>query len=140
MSGAGKSAGRLATAFLALVVLLIAAASIVRTLWPVWTRSECAGKTATDLVAIHFALEAYAEGHGAWPATLEALVQPDADGFRLLDCERVPKDVWGREYGYDRPDLLGARPRVYTLGADGLPGGRGDDGDLDEWSFLGDSR
>ncbi|CAD5371593.1 pseudopilin, cryptic, general secretion pathway [Rubrivivax sp. A210] len=42
----------------------------------------------------------------------------------------LPADPWGRPYGYERPGSDGREYRVYSLGADGLPGGSGDNADL----------
>jgi general secretion pathway protein G len=41
----------------------------------------------------------------------------------------LPVDPWGREYGYELASP--GRPRIFSLGADGQPGGAGDDEDLD---------
>ena len=44
----------------------------------------------------------------------------------------VPLDPWGRPYGYQRPSRRGAGfdYDLFTLGADGAPGGGGENADL----------
>ena len=81
-----------------------------------------------DIAIIHQALDNYAMSHGGhYPDALEALVTPDENGMRYLRNTRVPRDPWNREYVYER----GSSPNVKSLGRDGLPGGGGDDADVD---------
>jgi len=78
------------------------------------------------------ALEEYAVGHaGQYPESLEALLQPDSPGRTLLsDLGELPRDPWERAYHYEKPTAERSWPDVYTLGRDGLPGGKGPDEDL----------
>ena len=46
--------------------------------------------------------------------------------------DRVPKDPWGRPYLYLRPGTHGDID-VFTYGADGKPGGEGEDADVGNW-------
>ncbi len=48
--------------------------------------------------------------------------------------ERVPKDPWGHAYQYLNPGLRGEID-VYSLGADGQPGGSGIDTDIGSWDL-----
>jgi general secretion pathway protein G len=61
-------------------------------------------------------------------------VTPDENGARALDRDRVPLDPWKAEYGYDPPDDGEPRPRVYSLGRDGAPGGSGLGADIEAWA------
>ena len=58
--------------------------------------------------------------------------RPDADPrWRGPYLKRaLPADPWGRPYRYERPGPQGREYRVYSLGADGVPGGSGEDADL----------
>jgi general secretion pathway protein G len=47
---------------------------------------------------------------------------------------RLPEDPWGTPYQYRMPGEHG-RVDVYSLGADGLPGGEGQDADLGNWAL-----
>lgn len=46
--------------------------------------------------------------------------------------ERLPKDPWGNPYQYLSPGLHGEID-VFSLGADGSPGGEGFDADIGSW-------
>lgn len=43
----------------------------------------------------------------------------------------VPKDPWGHDYIYTPPPAEGQEPKITSLGADGKPGGTGNDADID---------
>lgn len=91
------------------------------------------GKVKADIVTISSALDEYAiNNSGKYPDSLEALVTPDLNGNTYLRMTKVPVDPWKNEYQYEPPHPPGQpRPRVFTLGKDGQPGGEGDDADLD---------
>ena len=46
--------------------------------------------------------------------------------------DRLPKDPWGQPYQYLNPGLRGEID-VYSFGADGQPGGTGNDADIGSW-------
>lgn len=48
--------------------------------------------------------------------------------------ERLPKDPWGNPYQYLNPGLHGEID-IFTFGADGAPGGEGNDADLGSWTL-----
>ena len=48
--------------------------------------------------------------------------------------ERLPKDPWGNEYRYLNPGTRGEID-VYSVGADGEPGGEGIDADIGSWAL-----
>lgn len=94
-----------------------------------------------DIQAMVTALNLYRLDNYGYPSTeqgLEALVakpsgSPEARNWReggYLD--RLPKDPWQREYLYLSPGQRGVFD-VYTLGADGRPGGEGEDADIGNW-------
>ena len=47
-----------------------------------------------------------------------------------LDSRKVPLDPWGREYVYLAPGRKGEAYEIITYGADGEPGGTGEDADM----------
>ena len=70
---------------------------------------------------------------GRCPESLVDLVIPDANGEAYIEGRKVPKDLLGYEFQYD-PPMAGSRGyRVYTYGKDGVPGGEGEDMDVDNW-------
>jgi len=97
-------------------------------------------KAKSDIMAIAEAVTGYAiENGGRYPDNLEALVTPDANGHSFLDQETVPKDPWGNEYVFE-PAVGGSKFRVISYGKDGIPGGEGDDSDLDNISIRNQER
>ena len=48
--------------------------------------------------------------------------------------ERLPADPWGNAYQYANPGTHGEID-VYSFGADGKPGGEGNDADLGSWAL-----
>ena len=95
------------------------------------------GKAKSDIMAIHSALNEYAIQNGQrYPDSLDELVTPDENGNTYLERRTVPLDPWKNEYQYEPPGPSEPRPRVYTLGKDGSPGGEGENADLDNWMIL----
>lgn len=52
-------------------------------------------------------------------------------GGPYLD-KQIPRDPWGRDYLYKSPGEHGPYD-LYSLGADGAPGGEGEDQDITNW-------
>jgi type II secretion system protein G len=104
------------------------------------------GQIRSDLVLIETALTAYSADNFFLPSTsqgLDALVAPTTTpplprNFRPDGYLPAPAlDPWGRPYLYERSGLGGVAQqfRLYTLGADGAPGGTGKDADVG-WEHL----
>jgi general secretion pathway protein G len=97
------------------------------------TRSARRGKALADIASIHAAINEYAINNGGkYPETLAVLVTPDANGHAYLASKAVPRDPWGNEYHYEFPSPGHPEPRVISYGADGKPGGEGEDADIEE--------
>ena len=76
----------------------------------------------TQILDLSKELEAWSASHlGAYPASLEALGGTAA---------RQP-DPWGNAWSYAPPGPGELRPVLRSLGRDGLPGGTGEDADID---------
>lgn len=91
-----------------------------------------ATKAQADITSIASALDEFAMNNGMkYPDSLEILVTPDENGHRYLSTSKLPKDPWGHEYQYDPPQSGQPKPRVYSFGRDGQPGGEGEDRDID---------
>ena len=76
----------------------------------------------TQILEISKELEAWSANHrGEYPPSLEALAGAAA---------RVP-DPWGKPWVYAPPGRGELRPSLRSLGRDGLPGGSGEDADID---------
>ncbi len=101
--------------------------------------------TKLDIRSLSTALDMYQMDNFRYPTTdqgLEALVRkPDDPSVRnwrpqgYLRSKTVPKDQWGDDYIYLQPGQHGGAYDLYTLGADGQPGGEGTDADLGNWNI-----
>ena len=84
------------------------------------------------------ALDQYRLDVGSYPASgvgLAALIQnPNILNWNgpYLKKSAVPSDPWGRPYQYMNPGLKGEID-VFSLGADGQPGGEGKNADIGSW-------
>ena len=100
-------------------------------------------KAKQDIRALTTALNMYRLDNYRYPSTeqgLDALVsrpagQPPAPNWKEGGyVENVPRDPWGNEYIYLNPGTHGEID-VYTLGADGAPGGEGINADIGNWNL-----
>jgi len=96
-----------------------------------------------DMATIMQALKLYRLDNQRYPTTeqgLHALVEkpttgPAANGWKTGGyLEKMPKDPWGNPYQYLSPGLKG-EVDIISLGADGQPGGTGDDADIGSWEL-----
>lgn len=94
-----------------------------------------------DISTMMQALKLYKLDNQRYPTTeqgLQALVEkptsgPAANGWKSGGyVEKLPKDPWGNNYQYLAPGVKGEID-LYSLGADGQPGGAGDDADIGSW-------
>ena len=98
-------------------------------------------KAKADIALIEQGLEMYRLDNFTYPrgedglAALQAppagLAQPDRyrrGGY----LKRLPDDPWGKPYQYAVPGQHGAFD-IFSLGADGAPGGEGENADIGNW-------
>jgi general secretion pathway protein G len=106
-------------------------------------RTEEAKRTQTRLQIknIEQALQLFKLDNGFYPATeqgLTALVRAPETGrvpknYRKGGyLDRVPKDPWGNNYVYVFPGSHGDYD-ISSYGADNIPGGEGEDADINSW-------
>lgn len=92
-----------------------------------------------DIGTLTQALKLYRLDNGRYPTTeqgLQSLVEPPPAaqrGAARSYLDRLPKDPWGTSYQYRNPGTHGEID-VFSLGADGRPGGEGNDADIGSWS------
>jgi general secretion pathway protein G len=102
-------------------------------------------KAQVQIANMETALKLYKLDNGYYPTTeqgLQALVEPPTVGqlpkaWReggYLEKGKVPKDPWGNEYVYLSPGIHGDLDLI-SYGADGEPGGEGNDVDINNWEF-----
>jgi general secretion pathway protein G len=124
-----------------LSILALISALVVVNVLPERDRAA-ARKAKIDIGAIETALDQYRLDMFAYPTTehgLQALVTIPAgesrtDQYRPGGYLRtLPVDPWGRPYQFRQPGEHGPID-VYSLGADGEPGGEGVNADIVNWS------
>lgn len=92
-------------------------------------------KAKADIAVLGQALETYRLDNLRYPDAsngLQSLVTPPTTGGSTRTegyIRKLPNDPWGRPYQYSNPGKKGAFD-VYSLGADGAPGGDNDNADI----------
>ncbi len=92
-------------------------------------------KAKADIAVLGQALETYRLDNLTYPEAgvgLQALVTPPATGGAARTegyIKKLPNDPWNRPYQYSNPGRDGAFD-IYSLGADGAPGGENDNADI----------
>lgn len=138
-----KPAGfTLVEVMIVVVILGILAAVVVPKLLD---RPDQARVTAAkaDIAVIMQQLKLYRLDNTTYPSTDQGLValtvKPATNPLPLNwkaggYLERLPNDPWGRPYQYLNPGLKGEID-VFSLGADGQPGGEGSNADIGSWGL-----
>lgn len=102
-------------------------------------------KAKIDIASLETALKMYKLDNGVYPTTdqgLAALVEKPETGLipkkwrkgGYLEKGKVPKDPWSNEFVYLAPGVHGDFDLV-SFGIDGVPGGEGDDQDINNWEI-----
>lgn len=91
-------------------------------------------KAKADIAVLGQAMETYRLDNLSYPdagAGLQALVTPPAGAGTRTEgyIKKLPNDPWNRPYQYSNPGRNGAFD-VYSLGADGAPGGENENADI----------
>lgn len=95
-----------------------------------------------DIATLMGALKLYKLDNQRYPTTeqgLQALIAkpttgPAANGWKSGGyVDKLPKDPWGNPYQYLSPGVKSTELDLYSLGADGQPGGVGEDADVGNW-------
>jgi general secretion pathway protein G len=96
-----------------------------------------------DIATLMSALKLYKLDNQRYPTTeqgLQALIAkpttgPAASGWKQGGyVDKLPKDPWGNPYQYLSPGVKG-EVDVFSYGADGQPGGTGNDADIGSWDL-----
>ena len=95
----------------------------------------------SDIGSLMQALKMYKLDNQRYPTTeqgLKALVEkpssgPTANGWKSGGyVDKLPQDPWKNSFQYMSPGLHG-EVDIFSMGADGQPGGAGDDADINSW-------
>lgn len=137
-----KSKGFSLIELMAVIVILgILASIVVVNVAPVFQRAYLE-KIRADLTQVTKALELYRFNELTYPSSdqgLEALTKPHPElknPFLFPEngyLSSLPIDPWGREYIYEYPGNRSSSYDLYTLGADGIEGGDGENTDFGNW-------
>lgn len=99
--------------------------------------------TKTQIKLVEDALNQFEVENGFFPTTdqgLAALVTQPTGGREAKNyrkggyLQRVPQDGWGNEFRYMSPGSHGPFD-IVSLGADGVPGGDGNNADINGWEI-----
>jgi general secretion pathway protein G len=94
-----------------------------------------------DIATLMNSLKLYKLDNQRYPTTeqgLQALIAkptagPAANGWKAGGyIDKLPKDPWGSPYQYISPGIHG-EVDIFSFGADGQPGGTGEDADIGSW-------
>ncbi len=121
-----------------LIVVIIILGLIVGLVGPrlfgrVGQSKQATAKAQIELLGA--ALDQYRLDMGAYPASLEALVRPSGPNWNgpYLKKPAIPNDPWGRPYQYKCCPGEHGDYDMWSYGADGAPGGEGENADVTSW-------
>jgi general secretion pathway protein G len=127
---------------MAVIVILGILATIVAVNVSPFLQRANVEKIRADISQIEKAVELFKFNELTYPSTdqgIEALVSPPNNLKRPYMypssgyISKLPLDPWGNPYYYLFPSINGINYDIYTLGADGLEGGTGENADLGNW-------
>lgn len=140
-----RGIARRAFTLLEVLVVIVVIAVLATFVAPNLFRNVDDAKVATaraQIESLATALDSYRLDHGRYPTTAQGLgalwqkpaIDPPANWTEPYLRKAVPDDPWGRPYVYIAPGRV--NPTSFDLlsyGADGQPGGEGDDADILSW-------
>ena len=99
-------------------------------------------KAKQDIASMETALTMFRLDNSKYPGTDQGLIslstQPTDPSIRHWRAggyvKRISKDPWGNDYLYVFPGTHGGEYDLYSLGADGQPGGDGINADIGNWN------
>ena len=123
------------------VIIGILASIVVVNVAPIFQRAYLE-KIRADITQVSKALELYRFNEMTYPSSdqgLNALIKAHDElknPFLFPEngyISTLPLDPWGREYIYEYPATKSSSYDLYTLGADGVEGGTGENTDFGNW-------
>jgi len=100
-------------------------------------------KAKQDIQSLETALTMFRLDNSKYPTTEQGLtalvtqpVDPTIRNWRAGGyIQRISKDPWGNDYQYAAPGTHSKEYDLYSLGADGAPGGEGINADIGNWNI-----
>lgn len=124
---------------LVVLVILVMLASLVGPRVIGYLGSSKAKAAKVQIESLGSALQLYKLDVGRYPTTaegLKALVERPGNASTwngpYLNKRELPADPWGKVYEYRSPGEHGEFD-IFSLGADGQPGGEGENADVNSW-------
>ena len=121
------------------IVILVLLASIATPMYLNYIKRANVSAAKTQIKMLEDALTGYRLDMGKYPDTetgLAALVENPDENEKWNGPyikPNVPKDPWGNDYVYVSPGENGRDFDLSSYGADGQPGGEGEDADINNW-------
>ena len=114
-----------------IAILGILATLVATNVVPILARGR-ETKAKSDIKAIKEAITSYRTVHNVLPDSLDQLTQPDPKNYNEAYIEEGNElsDPWGNAYVYQRES--NSKYTIICYGADGIPGGEGEDADIDD--------
>jgi general secretion pathway protein G len=114
---------------LLVVIVIIAAFGAVAVIkfWPFADKGKITA-AQSQVSILSEALQTYHLANGRFPTQEEGL-----GALRPILQKELGNDPWGNPYVYKYPGDHGDDPDVLSYGADGKPGGTGNDADIVSW-------
>ncbi|NWF97492.1 MAG: type II secretion system major pseudopilin GspG [Nitrospirae bacterium] len=123
-----------------LIVVMVILGMLAALVFPKFISKVGKGKVSaakTQIELLGQALDQFRMETGRYPTTQEGLnalqVNPGVNGWDGPYLKKgIPNDPWGRPYHYESPGQHGDYD-LYSYGADGNPGGEGENQDINSW-------
>ncbi len=123
-----------------LIVVMVILGMLAALVFPKFISKVGKGKVSaakTQIELLGQALDQFRMETGRYPTTQEGLnalqVNPGVNGWDGPYLKKgIPNDPWGRPYHYESPGQHGDYD-LYSYGADGNPGGEGENQDVNSW-------
>ena len=115
------------------IIILVTLASIATPIYLNYVKKANVGAATTQIKLLEAAVTGYRLDVGSYPESLNGLVENISqsekwDGPYIKPA--VPKDPWGNEYIYTCPGEHSTDFDLVSYGADGQPGGTGENADI----------
>ena len=122
------------------IVILVTLASIATPMYLKYVRNANIGTAKTQIKLLSDAIVGYKTEVGKYPDSengLRALLENVDDSEKwqgpYLNPAILPKDPWGNDYVYTCPGEDNRDFDIVSYGADGEPGGEGENADITSW-------